>query len=94
MTATGEKAGETEHRVAGAALLLPTVEGATGLCLQFWDPPQPHLGRRSMTFDAGNPTEPGMAAPSLPQHFTPTGPYHRNNLSSKEAFLGITDVSM
>lgn len=64
----------------GAALLLPTAEEATGLCLQFWELPQPHLGRRSMTLGAGIPSEPGAAAPSLPQHFRPTGPYHRNNL--------------
>lgn len=81
LTAPGEKAGVGDQGVAGAALLLPTAEGATGLCLQFWELPQPHLGRTSMTLGAGNPSEPGIAAPSLPQHFRPAGPYHRNNIS-------------
>lgn len=74
LAAPAEEAGEGEQGLAGAALLPTTAEGAAGLCLRFWELPQPHFGRRSVALGAGNPSEPGIAAPSLPQHFSPTGP--------------------
>ena len=71
---------ESGRRQAGSCRC-HSAEGATGLCLQFWEPPQPHWGRRSMTLGTANPSEPGITAPSHSWRFRAAGPYHWNNLS-------------
>lgn len=76
----------------GVALLLPAVKGATLL---------PVLGTATAPFreehESGTetPPEPGITDPNLLQYCsTQTLATKISFLSSKEAFLGITDVSM